>query len=52
VRPPEMGATVAAVDEHSIRDLSARVVARHNFIGVVAPTQYQAVLAARKLIVH
>ena len=52
VRPPEMGATVAAVEQDSIRDLSARVVIRKNFVGVVAPTQYQAVLAARKLVVH
>jgi nicotinate dehydrogenase subunit B len=52
VRPPEMGATVAAVEENSVRDLSAKVVVRHNFVGVVAPTQHQAVAAARKLVVH
>jgi nicotinate dehydrogenase subunit B len=52
VRPPEMGATVADVEENSVRGLSARVVRRQNFIGVVAPTQYQAVVAARKLVVH
>ena len=54
VRPPEMGATVASVDEHSVRDLSGlfKVVVRKNFVGVVAETQYQAVLAARQLVVR
>ena len=54
VRPPEMGATVASVDEHSVRDLPGliKVVVRKNFVGVVAETQYQAVLAARQLVVR
>jgi nicotinate dehydrogenase subunit B len=54
VRPPEMGATVASVDEHSVRDLPGliKVVVRKNFVGVVAQTQYQAVLAARQLVVR
>ena len=54
VRPPEMGATVALVDEHSVRDLPGlmKVVVRKNFVGVVAETQYQAVLAARQLVVR
>jgi nicotinate dehydrogenase subunit B len=54
VRPPEMGATVAHVDEHSVRDLPGlkKVVVRKDFVGVVAETQYQAVLAARQLMVQ
>ena len=54
VRPPEMGATVGSVDEHSVRDLPGliKVVVRKNFVGVVAETQYQAVLAARQLVVR
>src|SRR6202522_2723559 len=54
VRPPEMGATVAQVDEHSVRDLPGlkKVVVRKDFVGVVAQTQYQAVIAARKLVVQ
>jgi nicotinate dehydrogenase subunit B len=54
VRPPEMGATVASVDEHSVHDLPGliKVVVRKNFVGVVAETQYQAVLAARQLVVR
>ena len=54
VRPPEMGATVAHVDEHSVRDLPGlkKVVVRKDFVGVVAETQYQAVLAARQLVVQ
>ncbi len=54
VRPPEMGATVAHVDEQSVRDLPGlmKVVVRKDFVGVVAQTQYQAVVAARKLVVR
>jgi len=54
VRPPEMGATVAHVDEHSVRDVPGlkKVVVRKDFVGVVAETQYQAVLAARQLVVE
>ncbi len=54
VRPPEMGATVAAVEEHSISDLPGvvKIVVRKDFVGVVAQTQYQAILAARKLVVR
>jgi nicotinate dehydrogenase subunit B len=54
VRPPEMGATVAHVDEHSVRSLPGlkKVVVRKDFVGVVAETQYQAVLAARQLVVQ
>jgi nicotinate dehydrogenase subunit B len=54
VRPPEMGATVAHVDQQSVRNLPGliKVVVRKDFVGVVAETQYQAVLAARQLAVR
>src|SRR5580693_5824703 len=54
VRPPEMGATLVHVDEQSVRSVPGlvRVVVRKNFVGVVAETQYQAGLAARKLAVQ
>jgi CO/xanthine dehydrogenase Mo-binding subunit len=54
VRPPEMGATVAYVDEQSVRNISGlrQVVVRKDFVGVVAETQYQAILAARQLVVR
>jgi nicotinate dehydrogenase subunit B len=54
VRPPEMGATVAHVDEQSVRDVPGlkKVVVRKDFVGVIAETQYQAVLAARQLVVQ
>lgn len=54
VRPPEMGATVAHVDEGSVRSIPGvrQVVVRKDFVGLVAETQYQAILAARQLIVR
>ncbi len=54
VRPPEMGATLAHVDESSVAAISGliKVVVRKNFVGVVAETQYAAVLAARRLTVR
>jgi CO/xanthine dehydrogenase Mo-binding subunit len=54
VRPPEMGATVAHVDEQSVRNIAGlrQVVVRKDFIGVVAETQYQAIVAARQLVVR
>jgi len=54
VRPPEMGATVAHVDEQSVRNIQGlvKVVVRKDFVGVVAETQYQATLAARQLAVR
>jgi len=54
VRPPEMGATVAHVDESSVRQIPGlqKVVVRKDFVGVVAEQQYQAVFAARKLAVR
>jgi len=54
VRPPEMGATLAQVDEQSVRDLPGivKVVVRKNFVGVVGETQHAAITAARKLVVR
>jgi CO/xanthine dehydrogenase Mo-binding subunit len=54
VRPPEMGATLVHVDDQSVRSVPGlvKVVVRKNFVGVVAETQYQAGLAARKLVVQ
>ncbi len=44
------GAKVSSVDETSIQDIpGARVVRRHDFIGVVAPNEWDAVRAARQL---
>ncbi len=48
VRPPGMGASVVSVDKASVRN-GAHVVVRKNFVGVVAETQYGAMLAARQL---
>ncbi len=52
VRPPQMGATLAGVDESSVRHLPGfiKVVVRKDFLGVVAETQYAAILAARQLV--
>jgi nicotinate dehydrogenase subunit B len=54
VRPPDVGATVAGVDEASVRQISGlvKVVMRNNFVGVVAEKQWQAVQAARRLKVN
>jgi CO/xanthine dehydrogenase Mo-binding subunit len=54
VRPPEMGATLVHVDEQSVQSVPGlvKVVVRKNFIGVVAETQYQAGIAARKLAIQ
>jgi len=51
VRPPEVGATVAAVDEDSVRHLAGfvKVVVRNNFVGVVAAKQALAIAAVRQL---
>ena len=51
VRPPEIGATVAGVDEKSVAKIPGmiKVVVRKNFIGVVAEKQWQAVQAAKAL---
>jgi nicotinate dehydrogenase subunit B len=54
VRPPAMGATVASVDRGSVQHISGlvKVVVRKDFVGVVAETQYAAILAARQLAVR
>ncbi len=54
VRPPEMGATVASVDRTSVQHIPGlvKVVVRKDFVGVVAKTQYEAMLAARQLSVR
>ena len=54
VRPPGMGATVAHVDEQSVRNVPGlvKVVVRKNFVGVVAETQHQAAVATRQLAVQ
>jgi nicotinate dehydrogenase subunit B len=51
VRPPEVGATFAGMDESSVGHIPGlvKVVVRKNFVGVVAETQLQAMEAARKL---
>lgn len=51
VRPPEAGATVAAVDEKSVEHVPGliKVVVRKNFVGVVAEKQWQAAQAAKIL---
>lgn len=51
VRPPEIGTTLAHVDESSVRQIPGviKVVVRKNFVGVVAETQYQAQQAAEAL---
>lgn len=51
VRPPTVGATLASVDEGSIRDLPGvvKVVVRKNFVGVVCAKPWQAIQAAEKL---
>jgi nicotinate dehydrogenase subunit B len=48
VRPPGMGATVISVDKASVRT-GEHVIVRKNFVGVVAGTQYAAMVAARQL---
>ena len=54
VRPPAMGATLVRVDESSARGIPGlvKVVARKNFVGVVAESQQQAISAARRLAVQ
>jgi len=51
VRPPTVGATVAAVDENSVRSLAGviKVVVRKNFVGVVTEKPWQAQQAAAAL---
>ena len=54
VRPPEIGATVANVDEKSVQHVPGliKVVVRNNFVGVVAEKQWQAAQAAKDLESH
>ena len=51
VRPPSVGATLARVDEASVRGMAGlvRVVVRRNFVGVVAEKPFQAAQIAEKL---
>lgn len=51
VRPPVLGATLAGLDEASVRSLPGfvAVVVRKNFVGVVAAKPWQALQAAAKL---
>ena len=51
VRPPSPAATLAAVDESSLRDLPGivKIVVKKNFVGVVAQKPWQALQAASKL---
>jgi CO/xanthine dehydrogenase Mo-binding subunit len=51
VRPPGVGATLAQVDEASVRGMAGlvRVVVRKNFVGVVAEKPFQAAQIAEKL---
>ena len=51
VRPPSVGATVASVDESSVQGMPGlvKVVAKKNFVGVVADKPWQAMQAAAKL---
>ncbi|HVV44776.1 MAG TPA: molybdopterin cofactor-binding domain-containing protein [Bryobacteraceae bacterium] len=53
VRPPQMGGTVASVDRDSVGNIpGVQVVVRKDFVGVVAPTQYDATRAAKQLKVN
>jgi len=53
VRPPRPGATLAGVDEASVRTMPGvvKVVIKDNFVGVVAEKPWQAMQAAAKLAV-
>jgi nicotinate dehydrogenase subunit B len=50
IRPPAIGATLASVDENSIKDLpGVRIVRIKNFLAAVAEDEWTAVRAARAL---
>ena len=50
LRPASVGGKVKEIDEASIRDIAgARAIRIKDFVGVVAPSEWAAVLAARKL---
>ncbi len=53
IRPPVAGASVVSVDECSIANIpGAKVVRKGDFIGVVAPREWDAIKAARALRVN
>jgi CO/xanthine dehydrogenase Mo-binding subunit len=54
VRPPDMGGVLVSADPASVRGVPGFVdlVVRENFVGVVARTQYAAMVAAEQLRVH
>lgn len=54
VRPPQIGAALVSVDEHSVSGIAGlvKVVIRKDFVGVVAETQFAATKAARQLSAH
>jgi len=50
IRPAVAGASIVSVDESSIADIpGARVVRKADFIGVVAPREWDAIKASQKL---
>ena len=50
VRPPAVGANLLAVDENSIKSIpGARIVRINDFLGVVAPDEWDAMSAAKLL---
>jgi CO/xanthine dehydrogenase Mo-binding subunit len=51
VRPPAVGATLMDVDQTAVRAMPGvlHVVVRHNFVGIVAERQWQAIQAADAL---
>ena len=49
VRPPMLGAKLVRADAASVKKLGAQVVARGNFVGVVAAREETAIAAARQL---
>jgi CO/xanthine dehydrogenase Mo-binding subunit len=54
VRPPSVGATLAGVDESSVKGMPGfvKVVVKKNFVGVVAQKPWQAIQIAEKLKVN
>jgi nicotinate dehydrogenase subunit B len=54
VRPSGIGATLQSIDEDSVNDIPGliRVVRIGNFVGVVAATEWGAILASRRLKVN
>jgi CO/xanthine dehydrogenase Mo-binding subunit len=53
IRPPAVGAELLSVDEASVAAIAgAKVVRVKNYLGVVAPTEWAAVRAARALKAH